>query len=90
MTDQVTNTRRVSPFTVGLVTVGALALLGAFVLAAGAAQESRSYSMVRDDAAVVTMGAWADVLLVLGAVALVGGLVLAGVRWVLRQAGLDV
>lgn len=83
--------RRANPFTVALVwvAVGAATLALVLVLAGVAAADASSWRG-GDAALIAGLTVWSDYLMTVGVVAAVGAVVLAGVRWVLRRAGLDV
>ena len=81
------STRR-NPYAIALAALGGVALVIALSLGLAAAQEASSYT--GDATTTAALTAWSNFLLLVGAVALIGALVLAGARWLLRSSPLKV
>ncbi|GAA5205880.1 hypothetical protein [Microbacterium kyungheense] len=79
---------RRNPYAIALVVVGGVALVVALSLGLAGAGEASPYT--GDPIAAAALDAWSNFLLLVGAVALIGALVLAGARWLLRSTTMKV
>lgn len=88
MSETRTTRSTVNPWLVLLVAVGVAAGVLGFILGVVAAEQSDS--LLGDVAAAAALTVWSNFLMLVAVVSLVGALVVGGVTWTLRRAGLDV
>lgn len=78
-----------NPYTILLLVVGIVAIVGAVLLGVAGAQEADGFAP--DAGTVAALAVWSDFLLLVGVIATVAAVLLAGVRWLLatttRKAG---
>jgi len=79
---------RRNPYVIVLLVIGLFALVVAFMLTIVLWQVTDSTT--HDVVAASALSAWTYVLIGIGVASLVGVLVIAGVAWTMRKAGLDV